>query len=428
MTSENKDEGKYLHNRIKEIVETIGPGQPGSKGEEERGQYFYEHYKKTKPDNLEAEEYTFAPNAFLDWIPTVMFLYIAVLIIMITRFFLPYFPARPSISLGIMIMVLVGFTIAFEEFLSYKEFIDPLFPKETAENIIATFKPTQEKKAVLIISGHHDSAREFFLIYKFKQFYAIVVLISLILLFLEMFLSIWNTIWDFVLFFGLILEFHWAFAVSKVLTIIILCLLPISIFMFWFTGDNVVPGAMDNLSGSVTTLGVARWLKDPENRPKFIEVRTISFGGEEAGLRGSRRYARRHEKELQRHAYILNYDGISKPGVCRIIKGEHTTRTYHDKEWANFVAEAVKNADIKGLKEINVENAMFGRGGSDSVSFTRINVPATTIQIMPKLLDELNYYHTRRDTPDKVSPNALYQGLSVSIAVIKKLEEKYSTQ
>ena len=59
-------------------------------------------------------------------------------------------------------------------------------------------------------------------------------------------------------------------------------------------GGGVVPGAVDNLAASALAAALARRLaNNPASVPPGVEIRFISFGGEEAGLRGSRRYVAR---------------------------------------------------------------------------------------------------------------------------------------
>ena len=73
---------------------------------------------------------------------------------------------------------------------------------------------------------------------------------------------------------------------------------------------GTVPGAADNLSASALAVAMCRFLvKNPSYIPDDTEIRFISFGSEEAGLRGSRRYVERHLDELKRlDARLLNFE------------------------------------------------------------------------------------------------------------------------
>jgi len=81
-------------------------------------------------------------------------------------------------------------------------------------------------------------------------------------------------------------------------------------------GGNV-PGAVDNLSASALAVSMCRFLvKNPTCIPEDTEIRFISFGSEEAGLRGSRRYVARHLDELKRlDTRLLNFEMVAHPEI-----------------------------------------------------------------------------------------------------------------
>ncbi|MHA1717313.1 MAG: M28 family metallopeptidase, partial [Promethearchaeota archaeon] len=321
---------------------------------------------------------------------------------------------------------LISFIIAYEEFFSYREFIDKLFPKEKSENIVAIFSPEIEKRATLIVSAHHDSAREFYLLYKFKQGYVVFVLSAIILLYMMFGWTAWNLITSILIFFGITSEASWIFLISKMVMYIIAVLFIPALFMFKFTGGNVVPGARDNLAGCVSVLGVARYVS--KHRPKYVEIRTITFGSEEAGLRGSKRYAAVHKQELSKDAYALNLDGIGRHNVATVVSAENTTRTKHDADWVQFVANSAKKTAIEGMK-VAINPDPFGGGGTDAISLTRAGIPATTIHMFTPLKDHLENYHTRRDLPSFVDKEAIRDSIAIIIEVIKDLDrEKGKTE
>jgi Zn-dependent M28 family amino/carboxypeptidase len=63
---------------------------------------------------------------------------------------------------------------------------------------------------------------------------------------------------------------------------------------------GTVPGAIDNLAASAAAVAMSRYLvRNSSNIPLNTEVRFVSFGSEEARLRGSRRYVEQHLHELK---------------------------------------------------------------------------------------------------------------------------------
>ena len=98
-------------------------------------------------------------------------------------------------------------------------------------------------------------------------------------------------------------------------------IVPYVIFAMFFTmgrkNGGTVPGAVDNLSASALAVAMCRFLvKNPSYIPDDTEIRFISFGSEEAGLRGSRRYVARHLDELKRlDARLLNFEMVAYPEI-----------------------------------------------------------------------------------------------------------------
>ena len=61
--------------------------------------------------------------------------------------------------------------------------------------------------------------------------------------------------------------------------------------------DDPVLGANDNLSGVANCLLLAEHLSRPEARPRRTTVWLVSFGCEECGIRGSKRFIERHRED-----------------------------------------------------------------------------------------------------------------------------------
>ena len=318
-----------------------------------------------------------------------------------------------------LVLTALAFLITYQQFLAYKEFIDPMFPKQKSVNNIATFSPKKEKKITIIFSAHHDSAKEFRLLFWFKRFYVVFVLASFLVLFMVLFISGWNLLSDVLILAPITSDVSWMLNVSNILLIIVFCLLPIALFMFWFTGDNVVPGARDCLAGCVSVLGIAEWVA--KNRPYHVEVKAVTFGSEEAGLRGSKRFVARHIDELKNATYNLNFDGVGRHGMCSIVRNELTTNTRHDPKWLSVVKKAALDLEIEGM-DVELEDDPWGGGGTDSVSFTRAGIPSTTIHMFRPLSEHLTDYHTRRDRIHFVDADAIRDCVDIGISLLFRLD------
>ena len=87
-----------------------------------------------------------------------------------------------------------------------------------------------------------------------------------------------------------------------------------AIMLFFFKTKWSVMGANDNLSGIAVLQGIAETLGTNKKLiPNHTKILLVSFGSEEAGLRGSKRWIKRHKDELdERPFYFLNFDGLAK--------------------------------------------------------------------------------------------------------------------
>lgn len=404
---ERNDYGSYMHDYISKIVDTYGPRAPGSTEETEAGKSILEDMENFA-DKVDREKFSCHPRAFLSWIKiTVPFYIMSVLI----YFLLPEY-------MGISI-ILSGFSLLlfFEQFLQYAEFIDPLFPRETSYNITGRFEPDGETNKTLIFSGHHDSAYQFNLIVWFPRAYPILMGIAFISLLTFPFLVSVNFIIE-----SLSLNLSLLNTIFSTIPWIYLSTLPFTALFFLFETGKPVPGASDNLSAVGVILGLAKYLngiRGSEEYPQNTEVLCVSFGCEEAGLKGSRRYVEKHLEELKNgDVEVINLETLTDPNELSIFKRENTTRTDHSME----LARKVKNIAQEKLGiDLPLRDMSIGGGGTDATPFSRENIRAISI-FGTNMEGVPEFYHTMDDTPDKVDPQALTRTLEICKEVIKSSE------
>ena len=163
----------------------------------------------------------------------------------------------------------------------------------------------------------------------------------------------------------------------------------VGLFFFVSFGDkaNTVPGAVDNLSAVTIVVAIGRYLSSHKNIvPKNTEIRLVSFGCEEAGLRGAFRYVSAHFEGLKKYdAECVNMDAIQSKENIAIIDFEPSTRTKHSDVMVRKLKEAAKSAKIK----VN-ESALGGSGkiekiigqitgGTDATAFSKAGIKALNI-------------------------------------------------
>ncbi|GAH21581.1 unnamed protein product, partial [marine sediment metagenome] len=169
-----------------------------------------------------------------------------------------------------------------------------------------------------------------------------------------------------------------------------------------------------NLSAVAIVLAIGKYLKNhKEIIPKNTEIRLISFGCEEAGLRGAFRYVEEHYNELKKYdAQCVNMDGIHSKDNISIIDFEPTTRTKHSDVVVQKVINAAKNSEIKlqssGLGGSSKLEKLFGQitGGTDAAAFSKAKIKAVNITAMD-LKQMLGFYHQPTDTVDKIEKGSL---------------------
>jgi aminopeptidase YwaD len=155
------------------------------------------------------------------------------------------------------------------------------------------------------------------------------------------------------------------------------------------------PGANDNASGSSTLLELARSF---EGIDTANDIRLVWFDGEEAGLLGSRAYAKAHREELQRAVGMINMDMVGSPnGKVAFDLGIHTS---------NSVADAMRGVLLRTGLAGGENKERHSR--SDHASFDSIGVPSVDFGVSVSGVErEDPNYHSPRDTVDKINLKVL---------------------
>jgi aminopeptidase YwaD len=175
-------------------------------------------------------------------------------------------------------------------------------------------------------------------------------------------------------------------------------------------GGNV-PGAADNLAASALAVAMCRFLvRNPAYIPADTEIRFISFGSEEAGLRGSRRYVERHLDELRRlDARLLNYEVVAHPEIA-ILTSDINGTLKNSPEMVKSVVAAAERAGVP----YKVKGSPFG-GGSDAGPFSRAGLKATTLLPFKVPQQFVAFYHQKWDRPEVLTIEPLLNVLKLSL-------------
>ncbi len=172
---------------------------------------------------------------------------------------------------------------------------------------------------------------------------------------------------------------------------------------------------MDNLSASAVGLALCRFLvKNPAYIPADTEIRFVSFGSEEAGLRGSRRYVERHLEELKHlEARLLNFEMIAYPEIGILTSDANGTV----KNPPEMVKSAVAAAERAGVP-YKLSSATFGTN-TDAASFNKAGLKALTLFPFKFPQQTVAFYHTSRDQPDIMTIEPLFNVLKLTLEWVR---------
>jgi len=122
------------------------------------------------------------------------------------------------------------------------------------------------------------------------------------------------------------------------------------------------PGANDNASGCAMLLNLARYYSVAENKPK-CSIAFISFGGEEAGLVGSKYYTEHPLFPLKNIKFLLNMDimGTGEDGIT-VVNGTIFKNEFDVLKEINSKNNLIKEVKIRG-KAANSDHYFFSEKG-----------------------------------------------------------------
>lgn len=421
----SKEDSDYMYDFVKKIINECGPRMPCSPAEAKAAEIIKKEMEKTC-DTVSLEHFTCHPKAFLGWIRLIMICILSSIGLYLIMQLLsnPFWLA--FISIISFLLIFLSIVIMWEEFFNYREFIDPLFRKQTSQNVIGKIL-NGEKKNIIIFSAHIDSAIQFTLLKLLKWGFLVLAFGGILLILIWFIIAFLNLMFMVIGFITL----KSIFFDTSIWLLIIGSPSIIGLFFFVFSGEkgNVVPGAVDNLSSCSVLIGLGRYLKKNKDIiPNNTEIRLIAFGCEEAGLRGAYRYVSSHLDELNDYnSMVVNMDGLETPDGFHVIDYEPTTRTKHSEE---MVLKLLKAANLAGIEAKTLGSGKLektlGRlsGGSDAAAFSKANIKAGFIN-SADWKTRSSYYHQDTDTPDKIKKGTLENALHICIAfLINELKKK----
>lgn len=393
----------YALKHIKTICKSFGPRPVGGESEKKAQEYLKKELETTC-DTVTREEFKCSDKAFMSWVPMC-----AIFVVLGHLFFTLGLPAV-SIALAAVSLLMIVL-----EFIFYLPVLDVFFPKKTSGNVMGVRKASGETKRRIILSGHTDSAFEWTFTYLGGRPMVMTVIITAVVAVL---LLIGGGIYALIAKEGMV----WSSdnTVLKVLAVISYVTVPILIGGIFFTNfKRPVMGANDDLSGCMVSAAVLKFMDANNIRFENTEVCVVCAGGEEAGLRGSKAWAKAHAEEIKNdgvETVFVDFDTVREHEFMAIYDKDMTGVVKNDVRVAKLVQQAAKNVgyDVP-IKAIEL-------GSTDAAAISQAGLPATAFTAMDP--SPARYYHTRLDTEDNLDPKTVEIGLKIALETVFLFDEQ----
>lgn len=400
-------------NFIQKIIEQCGPRLPGSE-EEKRGAEIVANEYKALTGNVKMEEFRFAPKACIAAIPGFG---VSLMVAGVLFYLVPL--AALLVGLGALVFGIL-------QIIFYKEIFDWAFPKATSQNVYSVIEPpggAEKAKATLVMSAHIDSSwccwnyasRPNLARYKltFGVVCGVVLLVGCILRMLGppgIFPSFWITPINLIR-----LSMDW--------TLFVVPFLYIGLYFLahYMTYDKkkASPGAMDNLSGVTINLHLAKYfLAHPDKAPQNLRILLMSIGAEEAGLRGSRAFIKRHRNDLLKgEVWVTNVDGVGDANDFVLVTEESWQGVHYDPEYLKLIEDAMQEVGV------HYKKYKLDAGGSDSAEFFKAGIQKTITLAAQDQTPKSNY-HCYNDKLENMDPEAMRLMNLLCLNVIGRIDQQ----
>ncbi|MCQ2488420.1 MAG: M28 family metallopeptidase [Clostridia bacterium] len=395
-----KDLAKFSVETIAHLVNTYGPRPCGEEGET-KAQLDLLETLKGFADDAKREEYKVHPEAFMAFVPLAGTCLIGATASSLGSAFLGK-KGLNAITAGLVGSAL---SMVVGEFVFYKEMLDPFFKEKTSGNVWAIRKASGETKKRIIVSGHTDSAPEWVYTYKLGSKGVVIVAGYAVA--------------------GLVATIGATIAslvkpnLAKKLALAELAFLPAYGLLYKFTDNkNYVPGASDDLSGSLVATSVMKFLKDNDIRFEDTDVITLLTGGEEAGLRGAKAFFKAHPEFVNDDvdtAYI-GFDTVRDMDFMEIYTGDMSGVVKNDKQVAQLLVNAAKDCGL------DVPTGSIPLGSTDAAAASQAGVKASCFVAMDPA--PARYYHTRLDTVDNLCEDTIEKGINIALNAVATYADK----
>lgn len=402
--AKKQEAAEYMEKEITYICKNLPKRDPGSEGEKLSCEYMAKQLsEECGCDNVGVESFEEHPMSFFGWV----FFTISFILAGIVAFFFV-----PVVAL---VLVVLGLFFCVMQTIVYKRFLDWAFPKKIGHNVYGTKKPTGEVKRRILFNGHPDAVWEM----RFNNKFGGVG-------FEAHFAScLTGALYYIALAVAYMIQYGVGAGVPDIHNPIVIAALAGLVFVpfligLYFIADYkvIVDGANDNLTGCYIGIALLKFLQDEGITFENTEIGVVNTGSEEAGIRGSEAFARRHAKDYADvPTVVYSFDTIHDPKQLMVNYRDLNGLLKMDKELADLFLNSAKELNIPCKKGWVPP---FG-GATDTVGFRRGGIRAAGITGLNHKLED--YYHTRRDSYDNLDLEGLANCFAITAKVLEHFDE-----
>ena len=178
---------------------------------------------------------------------------------------------------------------------------------------------------------------------------------------------------------------------------------------------EIVPGAMDDLSGVAGMLLLAKRLR--HKKPDDVELVFVATGCEESGLGGARALSDDMASEWDKSkTIVLGLDGFANGELCWFLEGEIFDVPLSPELASSLEATRASRPDFEEVAPFSIPV-----GGTDAIPFAIKGWPAVTLGCVDRNLNMPRHYHYPTDTPDNLEAEKIPFCTDFTASLIERL-------
>ncbi len=194
--------------------------------------------------------------------------------------------------------------------------------------------------------------------------------------------------------------------------------------IYGLTGNKVVPGANDNLSGCAVSAAVGKYFS--QHRPENVEIIIGAMGSEENGDRGAQAFVARHP-ELLSNAYAFVIDNVGGGKELLIVEQDHMHRVVHSPEIIMRMHKAYDLHKQEHPDAIPKNAGSLALGSSDACMYVKAGFKAAFIAVHAGGgFKKPPNWHSTTDTWQNIDKQVLRDVIGMAIHFVNLVDKEQS--